>query len=256
MACAAHRRLRVFVDHIGGAASSFSGGGLDDRGALSAQRCSGGSADDRKPVCLVVGAGAGVGQAAARKFAREGFHVCCIRRGGGEGSLSGSDAKERLTAFCDALKAEGYAASPFFADGTKPEDIKAVIERVEKEVGPIHVALYNIGAQIGSRTLEKTSYRVFELSWRNGSLGAFALAKEVSPYMLKRGHGTIIYTSSTAAFRGNRGQHAHTAAMAARRALSQSVNHELAREGIHVCHVNLDGPVDAPDTLGKLMPDA
>jgi NAD(P)-dependent dehydrogenase (short-subunit alcohol dehydrogenase family) len=51
---------------------------------------------------------------------------------------------------------------------------------------------------------------LFEMAWKMGSLGAFALAKEVSPYMVKRGGGTIIYTSATAAYRGNSGQHAHT----------------------------------------------
>ena len=36
--------------------------------------------DSRKPVCLVIGAGAGIGQAVARKFAKEGFHACVVSR--------------------------------------------------------------------------------------------------------------------------------------------------------------------------------
>ena len=67
------------------------------------------------------------------------------------------------------------------------------------------------------------------MAWRMGSLGAFSLAKEVAPYMLARGSGTIIYTSATAAYRGNAGQHAHTAAMAGRRHLAQSLNNELGK---------------------------
>lgn len=74
--------------------------------------------------------------------------------------------------------------------------------------------------------------------------GAFALAKEVAPYMLSRGGGTIIYTSATAAYRGNAGQHAHTMAMAGRRHLAQSLNNELGPQGIHVAHVNIDGMVN------------
>jgi len=93
------------------------------------------------------------------------------------------------------------------------------------------------------------------MAWRMGSLGAFALAKEVAPYMLSRGGGTIIYTSATAAYRGNAGQHAHTMAMAGRRHLAQSLNNELGPQGIHVAHVNIDGMVNAPETLGKLMPE-
>ena len=45
--------------------------------------------------------------------------------------------------------------------------------------------------------------------------------------MMSRGEGTIVYTSSTAAFRGNHGQYAHAAAMGGRRMVCQSLNHEL-----------------------------
>jgi len=86
-------------------------------------------------------------------------------------------------------------------------------------------------------------------------MGGFILAKEVAPYMVARGHGTLIYTSATAAYRGNAGQHAHTMAMGGRRNLTQSLNAELGPQGIHVCHVNMDGAILAPETLGKMMPE-
>ena len=57
--------------------------------------------------------------------------------------------------------------------------------------------------KVGHRTLAKTSYGIFDLALSMGVRGAFALAKEVSPYMLKRGHGTMLFTSATAAYRGN-----------------------------------------------------
>ena len=71
--------------------------------------------------------------------------------------------------------------------------------------------------------------------------------------MRRRGAGTLLFTSSTAAFRGNAGQHAHSAAMGARRNLCQSLRAELAPEGVHVCHVNIDGTVDAPESIGKIL---
>ena len=64
--------------------------------------------------------------------------------------------------------------------------------------------------------------------------------------MLKRGHGTIIYTSATAAYRGNSGQHAHTMAMGGRMRLTQSLNAELGPQGIHICHVNMDVRIPPP----------
>ena len=98
-------------------------------------------------------------------------------------------------------------------NGTVPEETAKVVEEIERDIGPIEVAVYNIGAQVGARSLEKTSYRIFNLALSMGAIGAFALAKELSPYMVARGKGTLIYTSSTAAYRGNAGQHAHTAAV-------------------------------------------
>ena len=210
-------------------------------------------------VCLVIGAGAGVGQAVVARFARAGFHACAVRRGSGSGRLSptdgGSDAAA-LEAFCSGLQRQGLRASAHFADATDAAAMGALVERVEREIGPINVAVYNVGAQIGNRSLERTSHRAFELAFKLGSFGAFVLAKAVAPHMLRRGEGTLLFTSATAAHRGNAGQLAHTAAMSGRRHLAQSLAAELGPRGVHVATVNLDGMVYSPETLGRLMPDA
>jgi len=65
--------------------------------------------------------------------------------------------------------------------------------------------------------------------------------------------GTLLVTSATAAMRGNAGQHAHAAAMGGQRLLCQSLNAEFAPQGIHLAHVVVDGMVDAPDTLGRML---
>ena len=71
--------------------------------------------------------------------------------------------------------------------------------------------------------------------------------------MEARRKGTILVTSATAAMRGNRGQHSRAAAVAGRRMLCQSLNAEFAVKGIHIIHIVIDGLVDAPDTLGKIL---
>ena len=63
----------------------------------------------------------------------------------------------------------------------------------------------------------------------------------------------MLVTSSTAAVRGNAGQHSHAAAMGGRRMLCQSLNAQYASKGIHIAHIVIDGSVDAPDTLGKML---
>ena len=85
------------------------------------------------------------------------------------------------------------------------------------------------------------------------TFGLFRAASALCPLMEDRGKGTILVTSATAAVRGNRGQHSHAAAMAGRRMLCQTLNAEFGPKGIHVAHILIDGMVDAPDTIGKML---
>ena len=196
-----------------------------------------------KPVCLVIGAGAGIGGTVARRFAREGYHACLCRRTDQEGL-------ERMVA---EIKDEGGEASGFLLNAVDDGAIEERVAAIESDIGGIHVAVYNLGAQIGNRALQATSYKAFEMGWRMGTFGLFRLASAVSPHMEARGNGALLVTSATAAMRGNAGQHSHAAAMGGRRMLCQTLNAELSAKGIHVAHIIIDGAVDAPDTLGKML---
>ena len=196
-----------------------------------------------KPVCLVIGAGAGIGGNVARRFAQAGYHACLCRRTDQEG----------LTRLVDAIQGEGGSATGFLLDAVDPDSIEQRVAAVEAEIGPIEVVVYNLGAQIGNRALQDTSLKAFETGWRMATLGLFRLALAICPLMEARGKGTILVTSSTAAMRGNGGQHSHAAAMGGRRMLCQTLNAQFASKGIHVAHIVIDGAVDAPDTLGKML---
>ncbi len=195
-----------------------------------------------KKVCLVIGAGAGIGGSVGRKFAREGYHAALCRR-------SDSEGLDRLV---DGITAEGGSASGHLVNAVEEGAIEALVAEVEA-IGPIEVVLFNLGAQIGNRSLEDTSLKVFELGWQMACMGLFRLAKALVPLMVRRGSGTLLVTSATAAVRGNAGQHSHAAAMGGRRMLCQTLNAEYASAGIHVVHILIDGAVDAPDTLGKML---
>ena len=151
------------------------------------------------------------------------------------------------------IKAAGGEASGFLLNAVDEGAIEKRIRQVEEEIGPIEVVLFNLGAQIGNRSLEEVTYKQFELGWRMATFGLFRMAKELFPRMEARGGGTFLVTSATAAVRGNAGQHSHAAAMGGRRMLCQSLNAEYAEKGIHVVHILVDGAVDAPDTLGKML---
>ncbi len=196
-----------------------------------------------KPVILVVGAGAGIGGNAAKRFAREGYHAVLLRR-------SDADGLAKLVA---EIEAAGGSATGHILNAVEPDTIEDRVVATERDVGPIDVVLFNLGAQIGDRSLAETSYKQFERAWQLACFGLFRLASAVCPLMEERGRGTILVTSATAAVRGNKGQHAHAAAMGGRRMLCQTLNAEFASKGIHIAHVLIDGAVDAPDTLGRLL---
>src|ERR1700730_14974933 len=196
-----------------------------------------------KPVCLVIGAGAGIGGNVARRFAQEGYHACLCRRRDSDG----------LNRMVEELESDGGFATGLLLNAIEANAIEERVAAIEADIGPIEVVVYNLGAQIGDRALKDTSLKAFETGWRFGTFGLFRLASAVCPLMEARGKGTILVTSATAAMRANGGQHSHAAAMGGRRMLCQTLNAEFASKGIHVAHIVIDGAVDAPDTLGKML---
>ena len=196
-----------------------------------------------KPVCLILGAGAGIGGNVAKRFARDGYHACVARR-------SDKAGLDRLVA---DIEAAGGSATGFILNAVEADSIEGLVAHIESNIGPIEVAGCNLGAQIGDRSLASTSLKAFEMGWRLATFGLFRLASVLFPYMEQRGKGVLLVTAATAAMRGNAGQHSHASAMAGRRMLCQSLNAQFASKGIHVVHILIDGAVDAPDTLGKMM---
>jgi NAD(P)-dependent dehydrogenase (short-subunit alcohol dehydrogenase family) len=89
-----------------------------------------------KPVCLVLGAGAGIGGTVARRFAQEGYHACLCRR-------SDADGLNRLV---DLIEGDGNSASGFLLNAIEPGSIEGRVAAIEAEIGPIEVVVYNLGA--------------------------------------------------------------------------------------------------------------
>ena len=196
-----------------------------------------------KNVCLIIGAGAGIGGNTAKVFAKEGYHVHLTRRTDEDG----------LKNMVEEIKQNGGSASGSLINVVNENTLEETVVQIEKEIGPIFVSVYNLGAQIGNKKLEVLTIKQFELGWKMATLGLFRLSKVLFPFMVGRKMGTLIVTSSTAAVRGNEGQHSHAAAMGGRRMLCQTLSDEFASKGIHIIHAIIDGAVDAPDTLGKML---
>ncbi|GAB5488845.1 MAG: SDR family oxidoreductase [Parasphingorhabdus sp.] len=194
-------------------------------------------------VCLVIGAGAGIGGHVAKRFASEGYHAALCRR-------SDQAGLDKMVA---DIEDTGGSASGHLLNAVDEGAIEQLIEDIEASIGPINVVIYNLGAQIGNRAVADTPLKTFELGWRMGTLAVFRIAQKLFPKMEQRGGGALLVTSATSAMRGNAGQSSHAAAMGGRRMLCQSLNAEFASKNIHVAHILIDGAVNAPDTLGKLL---
>ncbi|MGB8397211.1 SDR family NAD(P)-dependent oxidoreductase [Bradyrhizobium sp.] len=185
-----------------------------------------------KPAALVIGAGDATGGAVARRFAREGFAVCVTRR-----------TADKLGPLVARIKAEGGEAHGFGSDARREEQVVDLVASIERDIGPIEVAVFNVGGNV-SFPIRDTTARVYTKVWEMCALGGFLVGREVARVMVPRRRGTIQFTGATASQRGGAGFAAFAGGKHALRALAQSMARELAPEGIHVAHVVIDGGID------------
>ncbi len=188
---------------------------------------------DRK-VCLVIGAGDATGAAIAKRFARGGLHACVVRR---------PRHTDQLEALAEEIRQSGHDASAHGVDARDEDQMVALIEQIEGSVGPIEVAVFNIGANVRFPIIELTA-RVYYKVWQMGSFAGFLMGREVAKRMIPRGRGTILFTGATASLRGGAGYSAFAGGKHGLRALAQSMARELGPEGLHIAHVVVDGPID------------
>jgi NAD(P)-dependent dehydrogenase (short-subunit alcohol dehydrogenase family) len=185
-----------------------------------------------KKAILVIGAGDATGGAIARRFAREGYIACMTRR-----------QVDKLAPLVDEIKEAGGDAYAFGSDARKEEEMVELVEQIERDIAPIEVAVFNIGANVRFGITETTA-RVYHKVWEMACFGGFLMGREAAKVMLPRGRGTIIFTGATASLRGREGFAAFAGAKHALRALAQSMARELWPKGIHVAHPVIDGAID------------
>jgi len=183
-------------------------------------------------VALVIGAGDATGGAIARRFAAGGYIACVTRR----------DA-DKLAPLIQGITAAGGRAHGFGSDARKEDEVIALVEQIERDIGAIEVLVFNIGANVPCSILEETARKYFKI-WEMACFGGFLNGREVAKRMVTRGRGTILFTGATAGLRGSANFAAFAGAKHALRALAQSMARELGPRGIHVGHVVVDGAID------------
>ncbi|MFZ1119400.1 MAG: SDR family NAD(P)-dependent oxidoreductase [Candidatus Binataceae bacterium] len=198
-------------------------------------------AEAKKPVAVVVGVGAGLGAALARRFASA-YTVALVARGAG-----------KLEELAGEIKAAGGQAVAVPADVSKAGEIEAAFARIREEIGETDVLLYNAAMRPFGRLME-TKPSTFENTWRVGAFGAFLCSQAVVPEMLARKSGVILFTGATAGIKPFPTSAAFGPAKFALRGLAQVMARDLGPQGIHVAYINVDGPIDMP-AIHQLRPN-
>jgi NAD(P)-dependent dehydrogenase (short-subunit alcohol dehydrogenase family) len=194
-------------------------------------------------VFAVVGAGPGLGAAAARRFAKEGFAVAlCARR------------PEGLEPIRAELERNGARTLAVALDGTDAAAVGEGFAHLKAELGPPEVLLYNAGSFLRGGILELTPAQ-FVRAWEVNCYGAFLAAQQVLPDMLAAGRGTILLSGATGSLRGGARFSCLAVGKFGLRALGQSLAREFGPQGIHVAHVVIDGQIESPRPRAGGGPD-
>jgi len=140
--------------------------------------------------CLVIGAGADTGGAIAHAFAREGYQACLARR------PRNADDLEKLA---ESIRAEGNIAHATPVDARDEDAMIALVERIETEIAPIEVAVFNIGANVNFPITETTG-RVYRKVWEMAAFSGFLMGRENLPDVdAKRDEEAILSPDAIAA---------------------------------------------------------
>jgi NAD(P)-dependent dehydrogenase (short-subunit alcohol dehydrogenase family) len=203
-----------------------------------------------KGSAVVAGVGEGLGSAVARRFAAAGYNAVMWAR-----------SEDKVKGYAEQIRAKGGQATGMKVDVRVEQEVTDAFVRIEREHGPVEVAVFNAGAQHRKPLLEISADQ-FEKVWRLGCLGGFVFGREAIRHMLPRKRGTVLYTGATSALRGGANFAAFAATKFGLRAVAQSMAREFGPQGIHVATVIVDGAIDMPaihqrfgDRIKDLPPD-
>ena len=174
-----------------------------------------------KPLALIAGAGAGLGQSLLRRFADGGYHTVGL----GRSAVSGSSFEMHQLDLAD----EAIAAR--------------VIGKLIADYGPPKLVAH-VTAELVIAPFPETRLQDFQRTWASMVQTAIVLAQNTLPPMVRGGGGAFIVAGATASRRGGANFSAFTSAKFALRGLTQSLAREYQPSGIHVAHVILDGIID------------
>lgn len=175
----------------------------------------------QKPLVIVAGAGAGLGQALLSRFANGGFHPVGLGR----------------------TRPDQTIGDFHIVDLSDAAAVPEILGRIIAENGPPRVVIHNTAELVIAPFLETTLID-FEATWTAMVQTAVLLGQSTLQPMVRAGGGTFITSGATASLRGGAKFAAFASAKFALRGLTQSLAREFQPAGVHVAHVILDGIID------------
>lgn len=175
-------------------------------------------------VALITGAGSGIGEAAAKLFAKEGAKVAALGR-----------SEEELKALVAQIQEGGGSAMPVIADISQPEQMEQAYQKVVGEWGRLDIVFANAGINGVWAAIEDLKPEEWNKTINVNLTGTFLTVKYAVPYLKKQG-GSVIVTSSVNGTRifSNTGATAYSCTKAAQVAFTKMVALELAEFRIRV----------------------
>jgi NAD(P)-dependent dehydrogenase (short-subunit alcohol dehydrogenase family) len=187
-------------------------------------------------VCIVTGAGSGIGEAIAVLFAREGARVVAA-------DVDADAAKA-------TVREIGPAATAERVDVTDETQTRGLADDTVERFGRIDVLVNNAGIA-GVGAVEETSVELWERVMRVNATGVFLMSRAVVPHMVARGAGSIVNMSSMIATTGLARRVPYAASKGAVLALTKSMQVDLAPHGVRV-NALLPGTIMTPFVEGYL----
>lgn len=180
--------------------------------------------DNPNYAVIVVGAGRGIGRAAALELAAQGTAVACFD------SDAGTAQK-----VAEEIKAGGGRSIGGHLDVTEPGTTGPAVEKAASELGRID-ALVNCAGITGRTNVpaHEVDPEDFDLVYRVNLRGALLLSQAVLPHMLKRRYGRILHVSSIAGKEGNAGMTAYSATKAGLIGMVKSMAKDYVEQGITI----------------------
>ena len=195
-------------------------------------------------IALITGASYGIGFAIAKAYAMAGATIC----------FNDLD-QERVDKGLEAYTAEGITAHGYVCNVTDEEAVKAMVDRIEKEVGIIDILVNNAGI-IKRVPMHEMSVEAFRQVIDVDLNAPFIVSKAVIPSMIQKGGGKIINMCSMMSELGRETVSAYAAAKGGLKMLTKNIASEYGGFNIQ-CNGIGPGYIATPQTapLRELQPD-